>query len=85
MHVFAIPIFYLLLLLVSAHAYHASDFLVTGLEEVEPNYAKFDGKMFAGLLPIDIIEQPGQEKDDKRGELMFWLFRPNKDLDSITM
>jgi len=73
------------LLLVSTYAFEASDFLVKGLEEIEPNYAKFDGMMYAGLLPIDIIEEPGQENDERRGELMFWLFQANKDLDSITM
>lgn len=72
------------LLLASTNAYHASDFLVEGLEKIEPNYAKFDGKMYAGLLPID-IEMPRREKEEKRGELMFWMFKPNKDLDSITM
>lgn len=72
------------LLLVSAHAYQASDFLVEGLEKIEPNYGKFDGKMYAGLLPIDIVE-PGQEDKEKRGELMFWSFIPDKEVDSITM
>jgi len=71
--------------LVSTYAFEASDFLVKGLEEIEPNYAKFDGMMYAGLLPIDIIEEPGQENDERRGELMFWLFQANKDLDSITI
>ena len=82
MNAIALSIFSLLL--ASTHAYHASDFLVEGLEKIEPNYAKFDGKMYAGLLPID-IEKSRKEKEEKRGELMFWMFQPNKDLDSITM
>lgn len=67
-----------------AVAFNASDFLVKGLEEIEPAYAKFDGKMYAGPLPID-IEEPGDEKKEKRGELMFWMFKPNEDLDSLTI
>ncbi|CAJ1936531.1 unnamed protein product [Cylindrotheca closterium] len=82
MNVFAISIFSSLV--ISTHAYHASDFLVEGLEKIEPNYAKFDGKMYAGLLPID-IEESGKENEEKRGELMFWMFQANKDLDSITI
>lgn len=45
------------------------DFLVTGLEQVEPAYAQFPGKMYAGTLPID--------RDGRRGEMMFWLFEPD--------
>jgi hypothetical protein len=45
----------------------ADDFLVTGLEEVDPSFATFPGKMHAGLIDID--------RDD--GKLMFWLFEPD--------
>jgi carboxypeptidase C (cathepsin A) len=46
----------------------ASDFRVRGLEEVEPAFGLFEGKMYAGLLPMD--------NDDRTGNLMFWLFTP---------
>lgn len=65
-------------------AFNASDFLVKGLDEIEPAYAEFDGDMYAGPLPIDIVE-PGQTNKEKRGELMFWMFKPKKDLDSLTI
>jgi carboxypeptidase C (cathepsin A) len=55
-----------------------NDFLVQGLEEVEPEYAKFQGDMFAGLLPID--------NGNRHGELMFWFFAPDdKPNDSVTV
>jgi hypothetical protein len=44
------------------------DFRVVGLEEVQPAYAKFDGGMYAGMLPSD--------NGDRIGETMFWLFEP---------
>ena len=46
-----------------------SDFLVQGLEEVEPAFANFDGEMYAGTLPFD--------NGGRQGRLMFWLFLPN--------
>jgi carboxypeptidase C (cathepsin A) len=45
-----------------------NDFLVQGLENVEPAYADFPGSMYAGLLP--------SSHDDRVGETMFWLFEP---------
>mmetsp|Transcript_13826 Transcript_13826/g.22234 ORF Transcript_13826/g.22234 Transcript_13826/m.22234 type:complete len:571 (+) Transcript_13826:106-1818(+) len=42
--------------------------LVTELGKIEPLYNEFDGKMYAGSLPSD--------HDDRRGEMMFWLFEP---------
>jgi len=45
------------------------DFLVVGLEDVQPAYAQFDGKMYAGMLPAD--------HDDRTGLMtMFWMFEP---------
>jgi len=44
----------------------ASEFLVQGLEEVEPAYGLFEGNMYSGLL--------GMDNGDRHGELMFWLF-----------
>ena len=46
-------------------------FRVHGLEEIEPAFASFQGKMYAGLLPFHL--------DDKQeGEFMFWLFEPDE-------
>lgn len=41
-------------------------FLVTGLEEIEPAFATFKGKMYAGYIPFT---------DD--GAFMFWYFQPD--------
>lgn len=49
----------------------ADDFLVTGLEEVDPTFATFPGQMHAGLVSIT----PDINADD--GKLMFWLFEPD--------
>jgi carboxypeptidase C (cathepsin A) len=66
-----------------ADAFEKSDFLVTGLGEIEPAYDAFAGDMYAGRLPIDIA--PIAE-GEKRGELMFWFFQPNHlNHDSITI
>jgi len=46
------------------------DFLVQGLEDVEPAYADFPGRMYAGTLPMD--------NGDRHGEIMFWLFEPEQ-------
>ena len=45
------------------------DFLVRGLEEVEPAYGEFQGNMYAGTLP--------SSHDGRVGEMMFWLFEPD--------
>ena len=45
------------------------DFLVEGLEEAEPAYSQFEGKMYAGTLP--------SSHDSRVGEMMFWLFEPD--------
>lgn len=45
------------------------DFLVHGLEEVQPAYAEFDGDMYAGRLPAD--------NGDRVGDTMFWMFEPH--------
>lgn len=42
------------------------DFLVTGLEKIQPAYAQFPGKMYAGLIPVG-----------RKGKMMFWLFEPD--------
>lgn len=57
------------------------DFLVEGLEEIEPAFSAFEGSMFAGLLPVN--EYPIGEKATNskhsadEGEYMFWLFQPD--------
>ena len=48
-----------------------SQFLVTGLEEIEPAFATFKGKMYAGLIPFT------SNDSDEEGEFMFWLFEPD--------
>jgi len=48
------------------------DYLVEGLENVQPAYAEFPGKMYAGLIPMD--------HGGRHGEMMFWLFKPDEQL-----
>ena len=51
-------------------------FLVTGLADIEPAFATFDGTMYAGLLPFN----------EDGGEFMFWLFEPTTAVsDSLTL
>ena len=57
-----------------------SDFLVTGLEEIEPAFKQFNGTMYSGLLPIDV-----DFDDEPRGKLSFWLFNPDESQDSMTI
>ena len=65
----------------SSSAFDAADYLVTDLEKIVPAYGNFDGKMYAGMIPIDVNVAP----EDKRGELMFWLFKPHKTVASDTL
>ena len=57
-----------------------SEFLVEGLEEIEPAYASFEGTMYAGLLPIREFEKiPQIEKQGEDiGYYMFWLYLPDE-------
>lgn len=55
----------------SSKAKTPEDYLVTGLEQVQPAYEEFDGKMYAGLVPFT-----GSNDIDK--EFMFWLFAPDE-------
>lgn len=64
------------------HSFEASEFLVEGLEELEPAFASFNGTMHAGLLPIDIDLEDNQKP---RGKLSFWLFSPEEAKDSLTI
>ena len=49
----------------------AKDFVVKGLVDEEPAFAAFEGEMFAGVLPVDPIEEGD---DDQLGHMMFWYF-----------
>lgn len=55
------------------------DYLVEGLENVQPAYSQFNGTMYAGLIPID--------HEKRKGEMMFWLFQPDEQLvpDTLAM
>lgn len=50
----------------------SSEFRVDALDKIVPAYAKFDGKMFAGTLPMN--------NGKRTGETMFWLFEPRKQM-----
>jgi carboxypeptidase D len=55
------------------------EFRVVGLEDIQPAYAQFEGKMYAGMLPSD--------HDGRTGMTMFWLFEPDTQIvpDSIVL
>ena len=48
----------------------SEDLLVSGLEQIKgyEAFGKFDGQMYAGLLPMD--------NGNRTGKIMFWLFEP---------
>jgi carboxypeptidase C (cathepsin A) len=48
------------------------------LAEVEPAYADFEGKMYAGFLPSD-------NGGDRTGQMMFWLFEPDVQMHEQTL
>lgn len=62
-----------------------TEFLVHGLQDVEPAFGAFDGIMYAGLLPIDLPDD--DSSDFPRGEFMFWFFQPNNAtaMDTLTI
>lgn len=45
------------------------DFRIHGLETIQPAYAQFEGKMYAGMLPSD--------NGNRTGMTMFWMFQPD--------
>lgn len=51
-----------------------SDYLVTGLEDVEPSFASFDGTMYAGMVPFTSYDEKS------KAEYMFWMFIPDEPL-----
>lgn len=70
---------------------HRRDYLVQGLAEIEPAFAPFEAQgavMYAGLIPTVLYADLQQQKDAQQeeieqeeeevGELMFWLFAPQK-------
>ena len=61
-----------------------SDFLVTGLDEIEPAFRDYNGTIHSGLLPID-VDVDLDENTEPRGELSFWLFTPDESKDSLTI
>lgn len=55
----------------------AQDFWVQGLEDVQPAYANFEGKMYAGRLPADNHGDGNHDNhEDRIGDTMFWMFQP---------
>lgn len=48
------------------------EYLVEGLEEIQPAYAEFNGTMYAGLVPMD--------HGNRHGKMMFWLYQPDEQI-----
>lgn len=75
----------------------SSDFLVNTkkIEEIEPSFKSFNGTMYSGLLPIDVVvdnssssnSSSNNDASDKepRGKLSFWLFNPHETKDTLTI
>lgn len=53
------------------------NYIVKGLELIEPAYESFHGTMYAGLIPTIPFETT-KKMEDYDGKLMFWLFEPDK-------
>lgn len=53
------------------------EYLVRGLDKLEPAFKLFDGSMYAGLIPTTSLSEL-ENVDDSPGKLMFWLFDPIK-------
>lgn len=51
-----------------------SDYLVTGLEDIEPSFDSFDGSMYAGMVPFTSYD------GSSAAEYMFWMFEPEEAL-----
>ena len=62
----------------SSSAKPSDDFLVEGLEEFVPAFGQFDGDFYSGIFSTDPPNTP--EKDKEGGNLMFFLFAPDKPL-----
>jgi carboxypeptidase C (cathepsin A) len=55
------------------------EFLVNGLDSVQPAYAQFEGDMFAGMMPVlEPIHRGDDTSTNKKtiGQMMFWMFEP---------
>jgi carboxypeptidase C (cathepsin A) len=58
----------------------SDDYLVQGLEEIEPAYATFEGVMHAGLISVN------EDITDETGKLMFWMFdKDEKDVEDTLL
>jgi carboxypeptidase C (cathepsin A) len=61
-----------LLLLPAVQARPAKeDYVVKGLEDVEPAFKSFEGDMFAGIMPTGPLDETD---DPDAGHMMFWYF-----------
>ena len=65
------------------NGFDPSEFRVSDLEEVEPAFKEFDGKMFAGFLPID--EDYQNHMEEAKAEMSFWFFAPSEKKDTLTV
>jgi len=61
------------------------DFLVQGLEELEPAFASFDGTMYAGPLSIQDGYYDVGTSQKSWGDYMFWLFQPDAPTDADSL
>lgn len=61
------------------------DYLVRGLEKIEPAFESFQGQMYAGLVSTQLYDEDND--DDDGGALMFWMFLPDEPAhdDSLTV
>lgn len=67
------------------------DFLVRGLEEIEPAFIPYDGVMYAGLVPTTLYgtntanSNQNDRKSEEDGALMFWLYAPTNPIHTDTL
>jgi Serine carboxypeptidase len=67
------------------------DFLVHGLDKIEPAFGRYDGDMYAGLVPTTLYRidtssiKQKEKKTEEDGALMFWLYAPTNPTHTDTL
>lgn len=61
------------------------DYLVRGLEDVEPAFRSYDGTMYAGLVPTILYNEAQDSRSEEPGSLMFWLYAPANPIHTDTL
>lgn len=63
------------------------DYLVHGLDEIEPAFGPYEGSMFAGLVPTTLYssDTSNEKTSEEDGAIMFWLYAPTNPTHADTL